>query len=128
MRPPHPAFNVRDDRETPLIERGTRTANIDFGKNESGMFFVGGLDRWNRVERVGEIGFSAQAIFGIRAPIVGVARIKPDLICPTRLGKYSINYSGLKACPPVYATPSRSTYHHAVRRHDATAHVFSRCR
>jgi hypothetical protein len=62
MRPPHPAFNVRDDRETPLIERGMRPANTDFGKNEREMFFAGGLDRWNRVERVGKIGFSAQEV------------------------------------------------------------------
>jgi hypothetical protein len=66
MRPPHPAFNVRDDRETPLIERGTGTANTDFGKNEIGMFFVGELDRWNRVECVGEIGFLAQTVFVLR--------------------------------------------------------------
>jgi hypothetical protein len=66
MRPPHPAFNVRDDRETPLVERGTRPVNIDFGKNESGMFLWRGLDRWNRVERVGEIGFSAQTVFVLR--------------------------------------------------------------
>jgi hypothetical protein len=81
MRPPHPAFNVRDDRETPLIERGTRTAYINFGKTESGIFFAGGLDRWNRVERVGEIGFLAQEVFGSRAPIVGVATVEtgPDL-------------------------------------------------
>jgi len=34
----------------PLIERETRAEDIDFGKNESGLFFAPGLDRWNRVE------------------------------------------------------------------------------
>jgi len=46
VRPPHPAFNVRDDRETPLlIERGTRAGDTNFGKNEIGIFFAAGLDR-----------------------------------------------------------------------------------
>jgi hypothetical protein len=64
MRPPHPAFNVRDDRETPLlIERGIRAGDTDFGKNERGKFFVAGLDRWNRVEGVSEISFLARVIF-----------------------------------------------------------------
>jgi hypothetical protein len=65
-RPPHPASNVRDDRETPLvIERGMRVEDIDFGKNESGLFFVGRLDRWNRVETVREISFLAHAISSV---------------------------------------------------------------
>jgi hypothetical protein len=41
MRPPHPAFNVRDDRETPLIERGTRSGNTDFGKKRKRNIFGG---------------------------------------------------------------------------------------
>jgi hypothetical protein len=66
MRPPHPAFNVRDDRETPLlIERGTRVRDTDFGKNESGKFFMEGLDGWNRVEGVSEISFLARVIFRV---------------------------------------------------------------
>jgi len=66
MRPPHPAFNVRDDRETPLLfERGTRAGDTDFGKNESGKFFMEGLDGWNRVEGVSEISFLARVIFRV---------------------------------------------------------------
>jgi transposase len=34
-----------------LFERGTRVGNTDFGKNERGIYFVAGLDGWNRVER-----------------------------------------------------------------------------
>jgi len=65
LRPPHPAFNARDDRETPLlIEHGTRAGDTDFGKNESGIFFGGGLDRGDGVEEVRETSFLAQVVFG----------------------------------------------------------------
>jgi hypothetical protein len=40
-----------------------RAGDIDFGKNESGLFVAGGLDRWNRVETACEISFLAHAIF-----------------------------------------------------------------
>jgi hypothetical protein len=63
MRPPHPAFNVRDDRETPLIERGTRSGNTDFEKSESGMFLCRRLDRWNRVDALAKSTFSTQTVF-----------------------------------------------------------------
>jgi hypothetical protein len=58
LRPPHPAFNARDDRETPLsIERGTRRGDTDFGKNERGIFFEGGLDRGMGLKRLGKLVF-----------------------------------------------------------------------
>ena len=70
-----------------------------FLKNGSRIFFAGGLDRWNRVERVGEIGFSAQKIFGSRAPIVGVATVEtgPDL--PDKARQIFDQLFGLKGLP-----------------------------
>jgi hypothetical protein len=41
----------------PLIERGTRGEDTNFGKNEIGIFFGAGLDRGDRIETAGEIGF-----------------------------------------------------------------------
>ncbi|MGB9118651.1 hypothetical protein, partial [Bradyrhizobium sp.] len=44
-RPPHPAPNVRDDRETPLEwERDAEGYATDLGQARSGIFFAGGLD------------------------------------------------------------------------------------
>jgi hypothetical protein len=41
-RPPHPALNVRDDRETPLYRGGTASVNINFWKKEIEIFFMAG--------------------------------------------------------------------------------------
>jgi len=50
-RPPHPAPNVRDDREAPLsIGCETRPLNHEFPKNGSRIFFAAGLDRPNQPE------------------------------------------------------------------------------
>jgi hypothetical protein len=82
LRPPHPAFNARDDRETPLlIERGTRARDTDFGKNERRIFFWVGLDRGDGVEEVSEISFLAQGIFGRRevSSWAATSKIESDL-------------------------------------------------
>jgi hypothetical protein len=57
-RPPHPALNVRDDRDTPLMRGGTAAIpNPVSSKPRSEIFFGKGLDRWNQVERQSEISF-----------------------------------------------------------------------
>jgi hypothetical protein len=44
-RPSHPAANVRDDREAPLLESaGRREDNHEFPKNGSKTFFTEGID------------------------------------------------------------------------------------
>src|SRR5882757_2356447 len=45
-RPPHPAPNVRDDRETPLcVGRDGGSFRSDLGSRRSEIFFAEGLDR-----------------------------------------------------------------------------------
>src|SRR5258707_8190188 len=45
-RPPHPAPNVRDDREAPLLwERDGGSCRSDLGLGRSKIFFAEGLDR-----------------------------------------------------------------------------------
>jgi hypothetical protein len=45
-RPPHPAPNVRDDRETPLVwARDGAAYAADFSEAESDLFLREGLDR-----------------------------------------------------------------------------------
>jgi len=45
-RPSHPAPNVRDDRETPLLQgRDGRNHGCDLGQARREIFFGGGLDR-----------------------------------------------------------------------------------
>ena len=47
LRPPHPASNVRDDRDTPLLwRRDSRNTTTDFGFGKSEIFFTRGLDRF----------------------------------------------------------------------------------
>jgi len=76
-------FNVRDDRETPLlIERGMRAGGINFGKTESGIFSVTGLDRWNRVEAASKISFSAHVIFVRREASSCAASVKIEIDLP----------------------------------------------
>src|SRR6476660_8348903 len=44
-RPPHPAPNVRDDREAPLLwARDGGSPSADLPKGESGIFLISGLD------------------------------------------------------------------------------------
>ena len=63
-RPSHPASNVRDDREAPLLwERDARRIRLicDFGKSE--IFSRRGLNVQNEIELACEISFYAQQIF-----------------------------------------------------------------
>src|SRR6266403_4549042 len=44
-RPPHPAPNVRDDREAPLLwARDGGSPSADLSEGKSGIFFISGLD------------------------------------------------------------------------------------
>jgi hypothetical protein len=52
MRPPHPALNVRDGRETSLMRGGTRGVNHDFCKNERRIFLKIDLEKANRLGRL----------------------------------------------------------------------------
>jgi hypothetical protein len=62
-RPSHPAPNVRDDREPPLLwVRDGVKGKGDFSKRPSGIFLQGGLDDPNQLELLGEISFYAQII------------------------------------------------------------------
>jgi hypothetical protein len=55
-RPPHPALNVRDDRDTPLsARRDERSHKSDFSRSRSDLFFAEGLDRNSRTPPVGQI-------------------------------------------------------------------------
>jgi len=46
-RPPLPAPNVRDDRDTPLLRaRDGGSCRSDLGRTRSGIFFAAGLDRF----------------------------------------------------------------------------------
>jgi hypothetical protein len=60
-RPPHPAPNVRDDRDTPLMrERDGVGYRGDLGDAGRDLFLRGGLDDPNQVDLVQEIRFLAQ--------------------------------------------------------------------
>jgi hypothetical protein len=49
QRPSHPAPNVRDDREPPLLwERDSENYKFDLGLTRSGIFLQRGLDRFSR--------------------------------------------------------------------------------
>jgi hypothetical protein len=53
QRPPHPALHVRDDRDTPLLDRGG-TVGINkaaSSKRRSEIFFAEGMDMGLRVAR-----------------------------------------------------------------------------
>ena len=57
-RPPLPAPNVRDDRDTPPLRGGgTRSCNAELGSRGRGIFSSRGLDRVCRLELAGEIRF-----------------------------------------------------------------------
>ena len=60
-RPSHPAPNVRDDRETPLLwVRDGKRCRSDLGQKRTGIFLRGGLDR-----RLGELPVGYQACVGL---------------------------------------------------------------
>jgi hypothetical protein len=62
-RPSHPAPNVRDDREPPLLwVRDGVKGKCDFSKRPSGIFSHAGLDDPDQLELAGEISFYAQII------------------------------------------------------------------
>src|SRR5262245_30867687 len=49
VRPSHPAPNVRDDREAPLLwVRDGGNCKFDLGQTRSGIFSRAGLDRFSR--------------------------------------------------------------------------------
>src|SRR5260370_18464603 len=55
-RPPHPASNVRDDREAPLLwERDSESCKFDLGRGQSEIFFALHLADPNQLELVHEI-------------------------------------------------------------------------
>src|SRR2546430_8156314 len=61
VRPSHPAPNVRDDREPPLLwVRDRRKEATDLGSAQSEIFFQTRLDDPNRVESPDEIAFYAR--------------------------------------------------------------------
>ncbi|WP_316172321.1 hypothetical protein, partial [Bradyrhizobium sp. SZCCHNRI3037] len=60
-RPPLPASNARDDRETSLFDRGGMAVdNHEIRKNGRSKFLREGLDRANQFDRANEIEFCAQ--------------------------------------------------------------------
>ena len=64
LRPSHPALNVRDDREAPLFRvRDGASHAADLPDRTSAKYFATDLDNPNQLERAGEFGFYAQAIF-----------------------------------------------------------------
>jgi len=73
-RPPHPAPNVRDDRETPLLQgRDARIMDVFRGKREGKYFYEGDWTGRNRL-----IGFRK---FGVRRRAVNHLIIE-SRICP----------------------------------------------
>jgi hypothetical protein len=56
LRPSHPAPNVRDDRETPLlVRRDSRSCRCDLGGTKTEIFLQTGLDRKIRTTPDGQI-------------------------------------------------------------------------
>jgi hypothetical protein len=62
QRPSHPAPNVRDDREPPLLwERDSENCKFDLGLRRSEIFLQRGLDRFSARLPVGQIAFVSGA-------------------------------------------------------------------
>jgi hypothetical protein len=81
-RPSHPAPNVRDDREAPLLwERDRRKEATDLGSAQSGIFLQTGLDDPNRIESLDEIAFYARGIFSRPSRADGATFADIDSIC-----------------------------------------------
>jgi hypothetical protein len=74
QRPSHPAPNVRDDREPPLLrERDSENCKFDLGLRRSEIFLQRGLDRFFARLPVGQITFVSGASGSFRS-LVGPAR------------------------------------------------------
>ncbi len=83
-RPSHPAFNVRDDRETPLsYERGIRRGNQRILTMQSRLFLRRHLDAHVRFESAVKFSVLAQAIFRLCGLLVSLCRDEIELICPS---------------------------------------------
>src|SRR5207244_7564235 len=68
-RPSHPAPNVRDDRDTPLlVGRDAWSCTGDLGQSRSGIFLRARLDGANQVDVVEEIRSSAHSSRGCNHP------------------------------------------------------------
>jgi hypothetical protein len=84
QRPPHPAPNVRDDRDTPLLWRrdsGKRPQFLIFRKRNISAWRT---DNPNQLESTREIRFYAQRISGLRDRTRGAYPTKMIcLICPS---------------------------------------------
>jgi hypothetical protein len=92
-RPSHPAPNVRDDRETPLLrEQDAGISGVDLPDGTSGIFFALGLDDPNHVESLREIAVLAQRFCGPRGSCKPAIFRKIELICPCRT-KSAVNRS-----------------------------------
>jgi hypothetical protein len=83
-RPSHPAPNVRDDREPPLLwVRDSDKETTDLGPQQSGIFFACQLDDPNQIESAEEIEFYAHVIFNRPGRFRDRAPFGIDLICPS---------------------------------------------
>jgi hypothetical protein len=84
QRPSHPAPNVRDDREPPLLwVRDGDKETTDLGPQQSGIFFASRLDDPNQIESAKEIEFYAHVIFSRPGRFHDGASFGIDLICPS---------------------------------------------
>ena len=80
-RPSHPAPNVRDDRDTPLLwvqDAGISAADLPDGT--TGIFFLMGLDDPNHVESAYEFGALAHALLRALVPASDATVLEIDLI------------------------------------------------
>ena len=84
LRPPHPAPNVRDDRDTPLLWRRDSGKKAQFPIFRNRNISAWRTDNPNQLESVRKIRFYAQRIWGLRGPARGAYPAKNDLPdCPT---------------------------------------------
>jgi len=86
-RPPHPALNVRDDRETPLCEAGRRKIWMWFAQSAKGNIFAGRTgqveSRWS-----GSINRPLRAMDWVAVePVIGP--VHANLLAPRHDGKRS---------------------------------------
>ena len=83
-RPSHPAPNVRDDREAPLLSSaGQQQIATDRGWFGSGIFSQGRLDGANQLETAAQISVCVHAIFQPVSRLQQAATRRNGLICPT---------------------------------------------
>jgi hypothetical protein len=82
-RPPHPAPNVRDDRDTPLSRgRDGGSRKFDLPDGESEIFFARGLDNPNHVESLEQIAVLAHAVSEASGPPNQATSSAIELILP----------------------------------------------